>query len=290
MLLKYILLTLLMSVQLFSSTYLDKFYYVDTKEIYLQTILPTTKNNIELFKIDNTRHSKKVKAKELLTLLKHYGYKEFSSKHSYIKFIQKSPVNTKIIEDKLRQYYKENYLDISIMSLHVEPRSYIEFLPKLYSIKIKKNSFLKKDGVLSIKTQNNKKIFFNYRIKASVKVFISRMKIKKDTELSVVNLKQKIILLDKFRAKPYQSISTGTYQAKHHISENKIITSRDVASLSLVRRKSSVSITMNRDNIDISFSAKALQNGKLNDIIKVQKSNGKVLRVIVTGRNIAEIR
>ena len=42
--------------------------------------------------------------------------------------------------------------------------------------------------------------------------------------------------------------------------------------------------------MDISFSAKALQNGKLNDIIKVQKSNGKILKVIVTGRNKAEMR
>ena len=290
MLLKYILLTLLMSMALFSSTLLNSVYYVDTKEIYLKTILPTTKNNIELFKINSTKHSKKVRAKDLLALLKHHGYNEFSSKHSYIKFIQKSPVNTTRIEDRLRQYYEENYLDINIISLHVEPRSYIDFLPKSYSIKIKKNSFLKKDGVLSIKTQNNKKIFFNYTIKATLKVFISRMKIRKDTELSVVNLKQKVILLDKFRAKPYQSIDAGTYQAKHHISENKILTSRDVSSLSLVKRKSSVSITMNRDNIDISFSAKALQNGKLNDIIKVQKSNGKVLQVIVTGRNTAEIR
>jgi len=163
-------------------------------------------------------------------------------------------------------------------------------IPKTYTIKIKKNSFLHKDGVLSIKTQKNKKIFFNYKIQASIGVFISRIKIKKDSELSVVNLKQKRVILDKFRAIPYQNIEAGMYQAKHHISENKIITIRDIADLSLVKKKTDVSITMSRDNIDISFSAKALQNGKLNDIIRVQKSNGKIIKVTVTGRNIAEIR
>ena len=163
-------------------------------------------------------------------------------------------------------------------------------MPDNYTIKIKKNNFLRKDGVISIKTSKNKKIFFNYTIKASITIFVSRMKIRKDTELSVINVKQKRVILDKFRAIPYQEIEAGMYQAKHHISENEVITIRDISDLSLVRKKSEVSIDMDRDNIDISFSAKALQNGKLNDIIKVQKSNGKIIKVIVTGRNTAEVR
>ena len=290
MFIKYVLLLIFISSQLFSGTSLDRVYYVNSKEVKLKTIVPNASIDIELFKLNPKKHSKKVKSKELLLLLKLHGYDNFTAKHSYVKFIQNSPIETSKIEDTIKQYYQEHYPDIDIISLHVEPRSYMKSIPKTYTIKIKKNSFLRKDGVLSIKTQKNKKIFFNYKIQASIGVFISRIKIKKDSELSVVNLKQKRVILDKFRAIPYQNIEAGMYQAKHHISENKIITIRDIADLSLVKKKADVSITMSRDNIDISFSAKALQNGKLNDIIRVQKSNGKIIKVTVTGRNIAEIR
>ena len=40
----------------------------------------------------------------------------------------------------------------------------------------------------------------------------------------------------------------------------------------------------------INFSAKALQSGKLNDIISVRKRDGKRLKVRVVGKNRAEIR
>jgi len=290
MFIKYILLIMFISAQLFSNITLKKVYYTDSKNVTLKTLLPTAKEDIELFQLNQNRHSKRVKSKELLKLLEYHGFDYFDAKHSYVRFIQKSPIDTSKLENTIKQYYKEHYIDIDIISLHVEPRSYMENMPDNYTIKLRKRSFLQRDGVISIKTQKNKKIFFNYNIEATIKVFISRMKIRKDNELSIVNLRQKRVILDKFRSLPYQEIESGMYQAKHHIPENKIITSRDIVDLSLVKRKADVAITMSRDNIDISFSAKALQNGKLNDIIKVQKSNGKIIKVIVTGRNTAEVR
>jgi len=290
MFIKYILFIFLLSIQLFSSSSLNGVYYVDTKDVNLSYILPTVKKDIKLFTISPTKHSKKLKAKELISILNKNGFTKFTSKHSYIKFIQKSPIDTSQIKYEIKNYYEEHYPNIEILSLHVEPRSYIKSIPKRYTIKIKKNSFLQKNGVISIKNKKNKKIFLNYTIEAAITVFISRIKIKKGTELSIINIKRKRIILDKFRAVPYQNIEAGMYQAKHHIMDNKIITLRDITELSLVKRKTDVSITMDRDNMDISFSAKALQNGKLNDIIRVQKSNGKILKVTVTGRNTAEIK
>ncbi len=39
----------------------------------------------------------------------------------------------------------------------------------------------------------------------------------------------------------------------------------------------------------ISFSAKALQNGVYGDIIKVQKSNDKIIKIKVIARNRGEV-
>lgn len=290
MVIKFFLFMLLISVQLFSKTNLNKVYYIDTKEITLKTIIPSAEEDIKLFNIHDKKHSKKVRRKDLLNLLKSHGYDNFVSKSSYIKFILKSPIDTSKIKNKIKEHYKKHYPNIEILSLHVEPRSYIETIPKDYTIKMKKNSFLQSSGVISIKTPKHKKIFFNYLIRAKVLVFISRDKIKRDSEISVKNVKQEIIFLDKFRALPYQGVDSGQYQAKHHINKNKIITIRDITELFIVKRNADVLVTMNKNNIKISFSAKALQNGKLNDIIKVQKANSKTLKVKVTGRNTAEMK
>jgi flagella basal body P-ring formation protein FlgA len=48
-------------------------------------------------------------------------------------------------------------------------------------------------------------------------------------------------------------------------------------------------VSLNSNNISISFTVKALEDGKVNDIIRVEKSNGKRLRVRVIGKNKAEM-
>ena len=74
------------------------------------------------------------------------------------------------------------------------------------------------------------------------------------------------------------------------MSEQRILTQRDITTLNLISRGSSVNVILKDKNLNISFLAKALQNGKLNDIITVQKNNNEKVKVKVIGRNRAEIR
>jgi len=289
MFIKYILL-ILISIQLYATNTLNKVYYINSNSVKLKNIIPQTNLDIELFSISTNKHSKKITSEELIKILKNNGYDSYVAKHRYIKFIIKSPINTSRIKLAICEYYKSYYKEIDIQYVYVEPRTYITSLPEAYIVHINKKNHLKKSGTLSIKTPKNKKIFFNYNIQASVTVYISKRKIKKDVELSSKNITKKRVPLDKFRATPYQNINSAKFQAKHNIGDKKVITIRDIQTLSVIKRNSNIQITINKDNMDISFSAKALQNGKLNDIIKVQKSNGKILKVIVTGRNKAEMR
>ena len=144
-------------------------------------------------------------------------------------------------------------------------------------------------GTLYIKTPQKKKIFFDYYIDADVSVFLPRKNIKKGTELSTTNTLRKTILLDKFRAMPLQDVRRGTIQTKHHIKQNNIITLRDIEPLSIIKRDSMVNVNISSKGISITFIAKALQDGKLNDIITIQKNNGKRLKARVIGKNRVEI-
>ncbi|MDA3909095.1 MAG: flagellar basal body P-ring formation chaperone FlgA, partial [Sulfurimonas sp.] len=147
-----------------------------------------------------------------------------------------------------------------------------------------------RSGVVNIKTLDNKKIFFNYDIVANIWIHLSKEKIKRKVELSSVNTIKKSILLDRFMSKPIQNLNDQSLQGKHQIKKNEILTTRDVEILSVVKKNSYINVSLDSHNMSISFNAKALQSGKLGDIITVEKANRKRLRVRVIGKNKAEMR
>ncbi|OHE08626.1 MAG: flagella basal body P-ring formation protein FlgA, partial [Sulfurimonas sp. RIFOXYB2_FULL_37_5] len=133
------------------------------------------------------------------------------------------------------------------------------------------------------------KIFFDYSVRANVIVYVSKESIKKESEISSLNYIKKSIILDRFRAKPIQNIDKTTLQAKRHIPKDTILTLNDIESLDVVKRNAMINVSMSKEGMNIIFSAKALQDAKVDDIIKVQNNNGKILKARVTGSNAAEL-
>ena len=285
-----ILLFLFLSINLFADIYLKSNYYVKDREVMLSSVVKNVKSDIKLFTIDKSRYSKRVKSKDMLKILKSHKIKEYKSKHSYVQFTLKSPINTAKIKNEIEKFYKEQYKQIKIKNISVEPRSYMEILPNSYETVLKSKSHLFKNGTLYIKTDENKKIFFNYKILAEIVVYTAKDEIKRNSELSKFNCKKKSIILDKFRAMPLQKIVKGTMQSKHKIKQGAILTTRDVQGLYLVKRGSNVNVVLNSSNLAISFSAKAQQDGRYGDVITVMKSSGKKIMVRVTGKRRAEVR
>jgi len=288
-LIKFILITLL-SMHLYANHILKNVYYINSDTVTLQTIINDINSDFVLFKIENHRHTKRIKSTELIKILKKHGYKGYTSKHNYVSFIKKSPINTTKIKSRLKEYYHNNYEQIDIRNIIVEPRSYTTSIADNYTIEIRPRNYLKKDGIINIKNSKKSKIFFNYTIDANVNIYITRKKIRKNTELSAINSSKKSIILEKFRAKPIQTINKSTLQTKRHIAKGKVLTIRDVETLSVVKKGAYLNIVFKNNNIDISFSAKALQDGKLNELIKVAKPDGTRLKVRVIGKNQAEMR
>lgn len=289
MLSKFIFFILLFT-QLYADTTLNSTYYINSNDIYISTMIKNPPRNKLIYKIEPNRYTKRVKSKEMLQTLKEHGYRKISATSRYIKFIKKSPIDTSNISLEIKDYYLDKYAQIDIKDIKVHPRAYITSLPLDYSVEIREKNYLSRSGIVSIKTPQNKKIFFNYDVSATLWIYLSKKQIKKDVELSALNTIKKSIILDRFMAKPIQKLDAHTLQGKRHIKKDKIITTRDVEILNLVKKNSYINVSLNSKNMSISFSAKALQSGKLNDIITVQKSSGKRLKVRVNGKNRAEIR
>ena len=283
------LLLLIMSVNLFANITLQHNYFVKNDFISLSDIIKNPKKDSILFQISNDRHSKRVKSKVLLKQLKALGYEDINSKYSYIQFSKKSPINRQELELFLKNSYLKVYPNLKIQSITISPRSYLESLPKEYKAVLSKKFFLKKEGTLYIKTLDNKKIFFNYLIDAKITLLVAKKEIQKGDEISWVNAQKKSIMLDKFRAMPLLKMQLNVYEAKHRIKADTIFTSRDITGLYLIKRGANVNVSLKESNLDISFGAKANQDGRFGDTISVINKSGKKLKVIVTGRNRAEI-
>ncbi|MDF1876880.1 flagellar basal body P-ring formation protein FlgA [Sulfurimonas sp. SAG-AH-194-L11] len=277
-------------LKLSANTQLKSNYVVEKKYVLVSDIIKNSNSTLKLFDIDTDRHSLRIKTKYLLDKLNKLGYKEIYSRHNYTQFTQKSPINTDKMELYLRELYEANYQNIQIDEISILPRSYLEHMPLNYTIDIHRNAYLSNRGIINIKTDDNKKIFFNYLIKAKVSVVVSKQKIQKDAELSILNAKKKSIMLKKFKASPLQKIENSSLQLKHRVKKGTILTIRDVVGLFLVKRGSKINVVVIDSNIAISFIAKAKQNGRLGESITIINSQGKKLKAVVTAKNSAEIR
>lgn len=269
--------------------YLQSNYFVKNDFVMLSDIVKKPTKDVQLYKINPNRHTKRVKAKEFLKNLKKYGYKNFVSKHNYVQFSKKSPISTKYIKEQIKKEYKKRYLHVEILSLHVEPRVYIEKLPDKYQFEIDDKAYLSNEGICSIKTQENKKIFFNYHISAKVAVYKTRTRLERGTELSNMNIQKKSIMLEKFRAAPIQTLDAHSLEAKHRLKAETILTKRDVTGLYLVKRGATVVVFLNDGGINISFIAKAVTSGRFGEKITVLRNDDKKIKVRVSGQNRAEM-
>jgi len=176
---------------LIAKEFLQKNYFVDTDKIKVSTITLNPKDNILLFTIEKDRYFKRVKAKDIIKLLKTYGYNSFDSKTAYVKFTKKSHINLSKLENEVKNLYKNKYTHIKIKNISINPRSYIKSLPKSYQVKISPKSYLCNNGIFYIKTPQRKKVFFDYCIDAEVQVLTTRKNIKKGMELSLASTRKK---------------------------------------------------------------------------------------------------
>jgi len=281
---------LLFSIHLLANQQLKSNYFILNNYVLLSDVLKNPKKDSKLYEIDKERHSKRIKSRDLLKKLSNLGYSDIVSTHNYIQFTQKSPINVDEIKLYILNQYNKKYLHILIKDIQVNPRSYLYTLPKNYTIAIGKKAHLRDKGVVYLKTSDNKKIFFNYILNAKVTVIKSKNEIRRGHELSNLNTKKESIILEKFRDMPLQKLEKSTLQAKIKIKADSVLTLRDVTGLNLIKRGSDVHVSIIDRNMAVSFMARAYQNGKYGDTITVINKSGKKVKVLVTGKNIAEIR
>jgi flagella basal body P-ring formation protein FlgA len=287
---KFFLFVFLIFTSLFAQKTIEPLIYVTTNDINLSHVVAGVTQDRKIATIQENKYTYKIKASDLLAMLKRLGYTNYKTQSRYIRFVKESPVDTSKIEAQIEQFYRSHYPDIQIERIDVFPRGFLESLPASYNVSIDPRSSLSNEGILYIDTLDRKKIFFDYAVTARLNIYTTKTALSRDTPLSVLNLANQTVYLEDFRDKPFILQPDATYQAKFNLKQGVVVTMRDVEPLTLVHKGTKISVKMLNKTMDIQFSAEALQDGKLNDIITVLNSNDKKIRVKVVGKNQAEMR
>jgi len=285
-----ILFLSLIALSLHSNQILKENYYIQGEDIRLSALIPHIKDDIHLYSITEGRYTRRIKSKDLIKLLKEKGYGEYQAKSSYIKFTKQSPIDTTKIKKALKKIYMKKYRNIEIRTIEVHPRGYLKSLPKEYKVRLQSKSHLKNRGTLSIKSNTNRQTFFDYKIDATLSVYKARVEINRNVELSHINTTKKSIILDKFRAMPIIDVQPNSEQSKYKIKKDAIFTTRNTTKLILVKRGANLNVVLESQNMSITFSAKASQDGSFGDTINVTSNSGRKIAVIITGKNRAKAK
>ena len=277
---------IVMSMPLFATMQLQQQYYFSITPIYSTTLFPKIKKKFILFNMNNRRTHYRIKSTQLVRRFKEYNLTVTAETIRYVNFIKKSPISTARLEQQLESRYRNAFKNLHVKKISVTPRSYLTTLPQQYQLLFSENNLYHSEGIFSIKTPEKKRLFFNYRIDATLDVYMPRRPLKRKEALTPLNTKKKQIRFERLRAAPLEQINTKAYRLKRSMKPGHIITRRDIELYPIVKRGSSVVVELKSGSVILQFSAIASQDGAKNDIITIQKKDGRRIkaRVIAAGR------
>lgn len=286
---RYILLLFILTCKLvFAAHELEKEYPFKEDTLYSNDLFPTLKP-FELFHITPKKMSYRIKAVELQKIFAEHGIK-VTYRSPIVRFKRIFDFDMSALHVKLETYYKKHYPDIIIKALHVSPETYLEALPKSYVMIIPPKNFHRNRGTFYLKTASQKRVFFNYKLDATLPVLTAKKTIKRKEPLSSFNTLIKTVNFEHFTSPPLSHLDASHQCARIRLKEGRPITQRNIQSIPLVKRDQHVIAVINNGALHVELSATAQNDGGLYDMITIIKSNGDALEAQVVGPNRVEIK
>lgn len=281
------ILFLLLLPLLLSALSLKQNYQFSAHTINSTTIFPSLDKEFFLFEIPQNRHTYRLSEKKLRQIFQNNGVGLKKSQSRFINFKEISRVDCSALKLELKAYYKEHYPSIIFHEVSITPRVFETILPKEYKLGISKNSYRKSEGVFYIYKDRRSRIYFDYKIDADVKVYMTAKKLGRYERLEQISVRTKQIKIENLKHTPLLNL---THQrTKRPFPKDKILYEKDVEALPLVKKGSNVLVSIKSGAVLIQFNAIATKDGGLFDIIAIKKIDGTRVNAKVIGYNQVEI-
>lgn len=268
---------------------LQESYETKTRDINASLLLPEVVKDFTLFTYDDEKHIYRANAKEIAEIFKKHGINLSLNGAKYVTFREQSGIAIDGVKEALQKEFLAKYPTLQIKNLKVYPRSYLNTMPKNYTLKLQKQNLYQNHSTFSIITPEHMMIFFDYTLDATLDVVVSTKKIARHEQIGIQNSMVKSVQFLNFKAAPLTNSTNHQYQSKFSLKSDTILTQNDVELLSVVKRDDTVNAFIEDGRISLSFEAVALQDGKEGDTITIKKQDGKELKAKVVGTKRVEI-
>jgi flagella basal body P-ring formation protein FlgA len=198
-------------------------------------------------------------------------------------------------EDRLENYiYKKfvsYYPTMSVKKVTIKLNSTIPKGYKLDRVYFQKNSLKRDSGNFSAIYSDGvheKRVYLKYNIKATVPVLVAIDDIPSHTSLDSSYFMTTSIKFTNFYDKPILKVEG--YESKTFIPKGKILVSRLVRGIPAIHRGDIVQAVAKDGGIELSFLAKALQDGIVGESIRVKRDGYKILKAKVISSGLVEIK
>ena len=283
-----ILSLLLIFLSLVYSNNLKRDYTFTQDGVYINDVIPN-QERIKLFDIKDSISRFNVKSFSLIKRLREYNISINNiDKISNIAFNRKSNFDDTIIIDFLKEKFLEKYEEIEIINIEVKPLRNInmanmivrEIIIAPYALQRNKGSF---KTVFDFQDKQ-KTIFYNFKINATLAGIKLTKNVSREETFDSSNTKSTRIQLSSVN-KPLSNLPPHTVSARN-LRKNHILSKFDIKKEYLVRKNSHLEVSLNLDGIEITSYFEALENGYINDNIKIQNtSSGKTRFAKVVGKS-----
>jgi len=286
---KYISFLLFLTLSIFSAT-LESHYTLPTSELNASLIYPEIKDDFTIYTFTENRNRKSFSSKDLIKLFDAHDLTLRDESRGIVHFERASDISLKPIKKEIKAYYLSYYPKMQIKTVVLRTNAPITQLPEHYTLTFKTNAYKYSHSSLQLNADKlDTRLFIRYTIDATLKVFKASHNLNRGKILSYVDLKYKNEPFKRFTDLPLRTLGKTSLRLKKRLPKGKIVYQRDVETLPSVIKNKAVYVRFSNGNVHVEFQATSLQDGRIGDIISIQKKDKTRLKAKVIGRNQVEI-
>ncbi len=271
-------------------------YDFSENKIYAKMLFPQLERDFLLFEIPKNSSSFQIKSSQLITLFEKEGM-QVGAKSSVVTFKKGIKGDMEGIKNYIAglflQEYKKNNIKIEKIELEqITPVSFdsnaikeIDFHAKL--LKRKEGTF---DVVVEDKGRN-KKVFFKYRLEATLEGIITIVEINGGQTIGYQNARVVEIPFDKIGSELMQSEELGKVAVRSYTPKNVLVTHDRLVAKRVVKRGDRIVVSVQEKGVVLEFVLEALKNGAIGDVIKAKALEGKKtyeVKIVDEGRGVLQ--
>ncbi len=273
-----------------SSATLQSHYTFAGSELNASLIDPEIADDFTIYTFEENRNRKSFSAESLIKLFDEHNLNLSDKSRGIVHFERGSSVSLEPIINDIKAYYLNYYPQMQIKSIHLHSNTPVVQLPEEYSLSFKPNAYkYNRSSLIMNSKELNTRLFFHYTLEATVKVFKASHNINRGTILNYIDLKYTSVPFKRLTGTPLRGIDTNRVRLKKRIPKGKTLYEHDVELLPSVLKNKTVYARFSNGNVHLEFQATSLQDGRLGDVILIQKKDNTRLKAKVVGTNQVEI-